>query len=68
MIICDAHVTAKAAVRPAVPRQKKAQPPEMRIKAPKRKKKIRARAMIGPSPFKECLWTREVLRSHLRDY
>ena len=30
----------------------------MRIKAPKRKKKIRARAVTGPSPSKECLWTR----------
>ena len=50
---------AKAAVRLAAPRQKKAQPPGMRIKAPKRKKKTRARAVIGPSPYKECLWTRQ---------
>ena len=34
---------------------KKVQPPGMRIKAPKRKKKTRARAVTGPSPFKECL-------------
>ena len=46
---------AKAAIRLAVPRQKKAQLPGTRIKAPKRKKKIRARAMIGPSPSKGCL-------------
>ena len=50
---------AKAAVRPTAPRQKRAQPPGMRIKAPKRKKKTRARAVIGPSPSKECLWTRQ---------
>ena len=46
-------------VRPTAPRQKKAQPPGMRIKAPKSKKKIRARAMTGPSPSKECLWMRQ---------
>ena len=51
-------VGAKAAVRLTAPRQKKAQPPGMRLKAPKRKK-TRARAMIGPSLFKECLWTRQ---------
>ena len=34
-------------------------PPGIRIKAPKRKKKTRARAATGPSPFKECLWTRQ---------
>ena len=50
---------AKVAIRPTVPRQKKVQPPGMRIKAPKRKKKIRARVVIGPSLFKECLWTRQ---------
>ena len=49
---------AKAAVRPAAPRQKKVQPPEMRLKALKTKRKIRARAMTGPSPYKECLWMR----------
>ena len=49
---------AKAAVRLTAPRQKKVQPPGMRIKAPKRKKKARARAVIGPSPSKECLWMR----------
>ena len=50
---------AKAAVRLAAPRQKKVRPPGMRIKAPKKKKKTRARAEIGPSPFKECLWMRQ---------
>ena len=68
-----APIRAKAAVRPTVPRQKKAQPPEMRIKAPKRKKKIRARAMIGPSPFKECLWMRQgpgsrIIKTWLRSW
>ena len=53
-----APIGAKVANRPAAPRQKKAQPPEMRIKAPKRKKKTRPRAVIGASPFKECLWMR----------
>ena len=53
-----APIGARAAHRPTVPRQKKAQPPGMRIKAPKRKKKTRARAEIGPSPSKECLWMR----------
>ena len=48
---------AKVADRPAVPKQKKVQPPGMRIKAPKRK--TRARAETGPSPYKECLWTRQ---------
>ena len=50
---------AKAAIRLTAPRQKKVQPPGMRIKAPKTKKKTRARAVIGPSPSKECLWTRQ---------
>ena len=54
-----APVGAKVAIRPAAPRQKKVQPPGMRIKVPKRKKRIRARAVIGPSPFKECLWMRQ---------
>ena len=54
-----APIGAKVAVRPAVPKQKKAQPPGIRIKAPKRKKKIRARAVIDSSPFKGCLWTRQ---------
>ena len=54
-----APVGPKAAIRPAAPRQKRVQPPGMRIKAPKRKKKTRARAMIGPSPFRKCLWTRQ---------
>ena len=49
---------AKAAIRLAAPRQKKVQPPGMRLKAPKIKKKTRARAKTGPSPSKECLWTR----------
>ena len=52
-----ALVGAKAADRPTVPKQKKVQPPGMRLKAPKIKRKIRARAVIGPSPYKECLWT-----------
>ena len=43
---------AKVAVRLAAPKEKKVQPPGMRIKAPKRKKKTRARAETGPSPFK----------------
>ena len=38
---------AKVAIRPAAPRQKKAQPPGMRLKAPKTKRKIRARAVSG---------------------
>ena len=46
---------AKAAIRLAVPKQRKVQPPGMRIKASKRKKKTRARAVTGPSPYKECL-------------
>ena len=54
-----APIRAKAAVRLAAPRQKNVQLPGMRIKAPKRKKKTRARAMTGSSPFKECLWTRQ---------
>ena len=53
-----APIGVKAAVRLAVPRQKKVQPPGIRIKAPKRKKKTRARAETDPSPYKECLWTR----------
>ena len=53
-----APIGARAAIRLAAPKQKKVQPPGMRIKASKRKKKTRARAEIGPSPFKECLWTR----------
>ena len=69
-----APVGAKVAIRPAAPRQKKAQPPGIRIKAPrqkkaqppgirikapKRKRKTGARAMTGPSPFKECIWMRQ---------
>ena len=50
---------AKAAIRLIVPRQKKAQPPGMRLKALKTKRKTRARAETGPSPYKECLWTRQ---------
>ena len=46
---------AKAAVRLTVPKQKKVQPPGMRLKALKIRKKTRARAVIGPSPFKKCL-------------
>ena len=45
---------AKVVDRYKVPRKKKkSQSPEMRIKAPKGKKKTRARAETGPSPFKE---------------
>ena len=47
-----APIRARAAIRLAVPKQKKVQPPGMRIKAPKRKKKTRARAEIG-SWFKD---------------
>ena len=50
---------AKVAIRLAAPRQKKAQPPGMRIKASKKKKKTRTRAVIGLSSFRECLWTRQ---------
>ena len=46
---------AKVAIRLTAPRQKKVQPPGIRLKALKTKRKIRARAVIGPSPFKECL-------------
>ena len=51
-----APVRARAAVRLVAPRQKKVQHPGMRLKAPKIKKKTRARAKTGPSPSKECLW------------
>ena len=54
-----APIEARVAVRLAAPRQKKAQPPGMRIKALETKRKTRARAVIGPSPFKECPWTRQ---------
>ena len=50
---------AKAANRLAAPRQKKVQPPGMRLKALKTKRKTRARVVTGPSPYKECLWTRQ---------
>ena len=56
---------AKVAIRLAAPRKKKAQPPGMRIKASKRKKKTRARVMIGPSPSKECSWTKQELDSRI---
>ena len=54
-----APIGAKVAVRLAAPRWKKAPPPGMRLKALKTKRKTRARAMIGPSSFKECLWMRQ---------
>ena len=54
-----APIRVRVAIRLAALRPKKAQPPGMRIKAPKRKKKTRARARTGPSPYKECLWTRQ---------
>ena len=61
-----APTVAKAADRLTVPRRKKkVQPPGMRIKASKRKKKIRARAVIGPSPFKECSWMKQELGSRI---
>ena len=50
---------AKVATRLAAPKLKKVQPPGMRLKAPKTRKKIRARAVIGLSTYKECLWTRQ---------
>ena len=53
-----APVRARAAVRLVAPRQKKVQHPGMRLKALKIKRKTRARAETGPSPSKECLWTR----------
>ena len=48
-----APIEARVAIRLAVPRPKKAQSPGMRLKAPKIKRKTRARAETGPSPFKE---------------
>ena len=60
-----APIGAKVAIRHTVPKQKKAQPPGMRIKASKRKKKIRARAVIDPSPYKECPWTKQELGSRI---
>ena len=58
-----APIRARAATRPAVPRQKKVQPPGMRLKVLKTKRKTRARAVIGPSPYKEYLWTKQELGS-----
>ena len=59
-----APIKARVAVRLTVPRQKKAQPPGMRLKALKRKK-TRARAVIGPSPYKECPWMKQELDSRI---
>ena len=49
-----APTTEKVVDRHKVPRKKKKPPPpEMRIKAPKRKTRIRARTETGPSSYKE---------------
>ena len=56
---------AKAAIRLAAPRQKKAQPPGMRLKAPKTKRKTKARTETGPSSYKECLWMKQELGSRI---
>ena len=46
-----APIGARVAVRLAASRQKKVQPPGTRLKAPKTKRKTRARAEIGPSSY-----------------
>ena len=60
-----APVEERAAIRLAAPRQKKAQPPGMRLKAPKTKRKTKARTETGPSPYKECLWMKQELGSRI---
>ena len=60
-----APIGERAAIRLAGPRQKKAQPPGMRLKAPKTKRKTKARTKTGPSPYKECLWMKQELDSRI---